>query len=320
MQQLFKHVVVPLDQSGMAESALEPAASLALAFGATLSLVRVIEPDCVAGEVQPVDPLQSALRHAQASAYLTRLGTTLRARGLQVNEVVSAGDPAQQVVAHLREREADLLVLSTHGHHDSDVCMPGGHAIQMLFQAGISVLLIRPPQPGMSGHQAGPVLVFLDGSARAEHALPVAAMVAQTGNATLVLAHVLSLPEIPRSVPLTVDEQRLVGDLIALNRTAMERYLDDAAHQMAGNSEVHTRLLVGRHSVEALHNLIAQIDARLVVMSAHGYSGLRRWPYGNVALNLLTYAGVPVLIVQDLNPLEIGAEVQLSHGDLPVGH
>ena len=43
----------------------------------------------------------------------------------------------------------------------------------------------------------------------------------------------------------------------------------------------------------------------LVVLSAHGYSGESRWPYGGVTLNIIVYGTTPVLIVQDLSPDEI---------------
>lgn len=319
MQQLFRHVLVPLDQSKLAETALEHAAALALAFGARVSLLRVIEPDCVGGDVQPTDPLQGALRQAHAGAYLARVAESLRGRGLTVDWAVSAGDPAQQVVSHLRHQGADLLVLCSHGQRGSNLCTLGGHALEMVLQARVSVLLARPPLPGVAPARSGPILVPLDGSPRAEHALPVARIIAQAGHAALLLAHVLPPAEVPRHVPLTPAEQRLVHDLTDLNRAVMAHYLDDAVRRVAAGGEVQTRLLDSRHPVEALHDLIVQADVRLVVMSAHGYSGLRRWPFGSAALNLLIYAGVPVLIVQDLNPLEIGAEAP-PPGDQPVGH
>ena len=303
MQHLFRHILVPLDPSPLSESALDAAVALAAAFGARVTLLRVIEAECVAGEVQAHDPLQTALHQAQARAHLTRLAAGFRARGLAVATEVAVGDPAVQVMACLREQGADLLVLCSHGQGGPGPWSLGGQAVKLLLQAHVSVLLVRPG----AHDRPGPVLVPLDGSPRAEHALPVARLVAQARGTPVVLAHILTVPELPRHMPLTPHEQGLVQQLSALNRSAMERYLEDTAAHYAADGFFHTRLLDSHHVVEALHDLIAHEGIGLVVMSAHGHSGLRRWPYGSAALNLLTYAEVPVLIVQDLSPHEIGA-------------
>ncbi|GGM19439.1 universal stress protein [Deinococcus aerophilus] len=303
MQHLFRHILVPLDPSPLSESALDAAVTLAAAFGARVTLLRVIEAECVAGEVQAHDPLQTALHGAQARAHLAHLAAGFRARGVAVETEVMVGDPAVQILACLREQGADLLVLCSHGQGGPGLWCLGGQAGKLLLLAHVSVLLVRP-----GGHdRPGPVLVPLDGSSRAEHALPVARLVAQARGTPVVLAHILTVPELPRHVPHTPHEQDLVQQLSALNRSAMERYLEDTAAHSAAEDLFDTLLLDSHHVVEALHDLIAREEIGLVVMSAHGHSGLRRWPYGSAALNLLTYAEVPVLIVQDLSPHEIGA-------------
>ncbi len=50
-----------------------------------------------------------------------------------------------------------------------------------------------------------------------------------------------------------------------------------------------------------MHELVAQENIDLVVLSAHGHSGGTKWPYGGVALNFIAYGTTPLLIVQDLS-------------------
>ncbi|MEA3398019.1 MAG: universal stress protein [Chloroflexota bacterium] len=50
--------------------------------------------------------------------------------------------------------------------------------------------------------------------------------------------------------------------------------------------------------IALLHNLVEQVDADLVVLSAHGHSGETRWPYGNVVVSFIGYGATPLLIVQ----------------------
>jgi hypothetical protein len=43
----------------------------------------------------------------------------------------------------------------------------------------------------------------------------------------------------------------------------------------------------------------------LVALSAHGYSGGTRWPYGSLTTSFILYGNKPLLIVQDLPRQEI---------------
>jgi nucleotide-binding universal stress UspA family protein len=38
----------------------------------------------------------------------------------------------------------------------------------------------------------------------------------------------------------------------------------------------------------------------VVVLSAHGYGGESRWPFGDVATNFIDYGRTPLLLVQDM--------------------
>lgn len=295
MKHLFRHIVVPLDQSVHSEAALEHASELALTFGARLSLLRVIEPDRMAGEVLPPDPMQGALHRAQALGYLARLTADLAARGVQAEAAVVSGEPSAQVMEQVREWDADLLVFTRHGQGGVGLGALGGEAGQVLLQARVSLLLVRD-----GPRQRGAVLVPLDGSARAEHVLPVAQRISLARGVPLLLAHAVAEPEVPRAAPLTAQEEALKEDLTAVNRAAMTRYLEALAAQLRPDGPCEVRLLGGTHPLEALHDLIRSEAVGLLVLSAHGHSGLRRWPFGRMALNLLTYASVPVLIVQDL--------------------
>jgi nucleotide-binding universal stress UspA family protein len=65
------------------------------------------------------------------------------------------------------------------------------------------------------------------------------------------------------------------------------------------------RLLVRDNVSLALHNLVDEAGVDLVLLSAHGYSGARRWPYGSITTSFIEYGSTPLLIVQDLEPEEV---------------
>jgi nucleotide-binding universal stress UspA family protein len=62
---------------------------------------------------------------------------------------------------------------------------------------------------------------------------------------------------------------------------------------------------VGRDVAVALHELVDKQGTDLIVLSAHGYSGASRWPYGSVATNLISYGNTPILMIQDLSRQDI---------------
>jgi hypothetical protein len=83
-------------------------------------------------------------------------------------------------------------------------------------------------------------------------------------------------------------------------------------------------VVVGNHVPATLHQLADEEGVDLVVLSAHGYSGGTRFPYGGVAISFIIYGSVPVLIAQDVPIDEIQpsqAEIWASnHGVLPMPH
>ncbi|MGC9358446.1 MAG: universal stress protein, partial [Anaerolineae bacterium] len=148
------------------------------------------------------------------------------------------------------------------------------------------------------------LLVPLDGSQRAECVLPAARAVADYHNCRLLVAHVVPRPEVPRHAPLTEEETDLVERLTELNRRHGQEYLEDVEGRLSPG--VETRLLVSDNAAAALHELVSEEDADMVLLSAHGYSGEAQWPYGSVALNFIAYGTTPLLIVQDISRAEIG--------------
>ena len=70
----------------------------------------------------------------------------------------------------------------------------------------------------------------------------------------------------------------------------------------------------------ALHNIIDRENIDLVLLSAHGYSGENRWPYGKIALNFIAYGTTPLIIIQDLEEDEIGKTLAEKYAEQSKGH
>jgi nucleotide-binding universal stress UspA family protein len=58
--------------------------------------------------------------------------------------------------------------------------------------------------------------------------------------------------------------------------------------------------MIDENPISSLHRLAEQEDFQLTILSAHGYSGESRWPFGSLVINFLAYGSTPLLVVQDM--------------------
>ncbi|GLV59687.1 universal stress protein UspA [Dictyobacter sp. S3.2.2.5] len=139
------------------------------------------------------------------------------------------------------------------------------------------------------------ILVPLDGSARAEHALPVAARIARLYNSTLILLE--SINPIDEMGLATLPREHLLIDMEKL-------YLQNIARsQEVAGLEIITLARIGLPAEQIL--LAAEAYAiDLIVMCSHGRAGLKRWSMGSVAQKITRTAPAPVLVLQEDDPLQ----------------
>ncbi len=145
------------------------------------------------------------------------------------------------------------------------------------------------------------IVVPLDGSSRAEYALPVAARIARATGGWLHLLQVVS-PQIDYSgglapVPLLTDQ------VIETEMAEANDYLEMVAtSQMLAGIHTTTEVMFG---TPALHILAAAESrmADLIVICSHGRTGFTRWVLGSVAYTLAHESAVPVLILRESDPL-----------------
>lgn len=291
---MFRHLLLPLTGTEFDQPAIAHARVLALASGATVELVRVLEAP--AGGTQAIDAVEWHANRLAAQTYLDGVAAQLTAAGLTVTHSLPEGRLAENVI-HRVHQGADLMVLPAGALGPSGPGMAGG---DLLWRSYVSTLLVRGA-PSAGAGADGPyakVLVPLDGSQRAECVLPVARFFAERFAAHVVLAHVVEEPTVPRPLPLAAEETRLAARLVELNTAAAEKYLGELVEGLGGGAEA--RLATGRRAAPALHELARECVPDLVLMSAHGYGGDHTWPFGEVTTNLIGYGQTPLLVIHDL--------------------
>lgn len=145
------------------------------------------------------------------------------------------------------------------------------------------------------------ILVPLDGSTRAEQALPVAVRLAHASSGTIVLLRVVDLPN--QFVSSRVHEPMATQAVLDTQLEEAKNYLE---HLMRSNDliNVHSRreVIIGQPAVNIL-SIVGMRNIDLVVMCSHGYTGMTRWILGSVAEKVVHHSPVPVLLLREEKPL-----------------
>jgi nucleotide-binding universal stress UspA family protein len=146
-----QHVLIALDGSGRAEAVLRPALQLAEPAGASLTLVRVVEPlappatDLHGLPVVMEDPSVLDRRRADALAYLERLADPLRWRLKVDTRVLVHAHPATALIKEAGARGCDVIALETRGRGGLPRLFLGSVADKVVRGAAASFLVHRTP-------------------------------------------------------------------------------------------------------------------------------------------------------------------------------
>jgi len=305
--ELFRHVAVCIDGSTLAEGTIPHAVAMASAFGADLSLLRVLEPQHIHDGAP--DPLDWQLASLQAVDYLDRLVARTRAmvsvaRDGEVQGELLVGDAPLQIRRWIEEHAVDLVVICTHGSKGPSEWPLASTAHKLLEGLRCSMLVVpasAAEATSMMAVRYARVLIPLDGSLWSESALPFAAQLAEVNDANLILAHAVPCPELTRAgaIPPTSDDMDLERRLAARNERVGRDYLDQLRARLSATGlSVSTVLEKDGTVAGELQHAIVRTEPDLIVLPACGASGPDRRPCGAVAQTVLSYASKAILLLR----------------------
>lgn len=144
------------------------------------------------------------------------------------------------------------------------------------------------------------ILVPLDGSRRAEQAIPVSARLARASGGTLILVRAVFTPQemIPYTgagVIMPETAQTIVDVTIDEAKDYLRRV---TASNVLANVKVESEAIWG----EAASTILSVVETQavdLIVLCSHGYSGLTRWVMGSVAEKVSHHSPVPILMLRE---------------------
>jgi nucleotide-binding universal stress UspA family protein len=309
--QVIHHLAVCLDRSPIGGRIMRHAVAMAGVLRARLTVLHALEPPHHGTMATPTDPFDWQVQRTEAEGHLdtvrsehTTVDLSIGAEVQSIGTEVLEGRPAEQIRDGVTNHGVDLTVLASHGASGPTQWKLASTARKLIEGTPGSVLLIparTDPEPPERDVAYDHVLVLLDGSTRAESALPLASqIVARTEDSELILLHVVPRPELPCPCPLDDDEHDLDQRLVDRNVRAAKAYLVDVDRHVARDGvRVRTHVSTDGDVRGEILRYIAENHVDLVVFSGHGQSGRAQLPVGSVASFLLEHATVPLLVVRD---------------------
>jgi nucleotide-binding universal stress UspA family protein len=143
------------------------------------------------------------------------------------------------------------------------------------------------------------LLVPLDGSTLSETSLPLATRVAERTGARLHLAHVHVAYEPEQLLGNTpfLYEGLDLDEYDARHREQEQEYVASLVHRLEESvGTVQAGILEGRPIAERLADHARAVDADIVFITSHGYSGFSRTWLGSVADEMIRNSSVPLLV------------------------
>jgi nucleotide-binding universal stress UspA family protein len=139
----FETVLVATDGSESVERAVTAALDLATRFEAHVETLYVLDEDELSGSPERVrEELRYALQETGGEA-LVDARRRAAERGVEVTTAVREGRPADEILAHVREVDADMVATGTRGRHGEHRLLVGSVAERVVRSCRVPVLTAR---------------------------------------------------------------------------------------------------------------------------------------------------------------------------------
>jgi len=288
------------------EKAFLFALAQACEFGADLILFHAYDTLVVAASetsgVRYYD--YAAAAHAEIN-HLQPLADRVHKAGIRCEVVVRPGLAADQILAFLRERQVDRVVMGTHSPGPVGKLLVGSVAESVLRNASVPVCIIGPDVVdgayrnfatrtilcAVSLHESSPVVVQFAAELAAQH------------SASLILQHVIRPHDSSQDLAdLTIDQ--IEADLLSLVPIELQERIS-----------VQTVVVPGDPTEELLYQSRAQ-QADLLVLGAQGASAFAAITRHGVVYKILAHSHCPVIALSPVVLAECGAHPDPHHADV----
>jgi nucleotide-binding universal stress UspA family protein len=298
---MFKHILVPLDGSHMAETVLPTVTMLAMAVKAKVTLLHVIElhaPDEIHGE-------HHIKTEDEACNYLDNVAEPLRKQGIETRTHVHSScveDVAESLVEHSGEFDHDLIVLCSHGESHWKDRIVGSLAQQVIGLGKLPVLLMHPEctaDTEFSGRLFRRFLLALDGREEHETGVERSVELASALHADLHLLTVIN------TLSTLSGAEAATGMLLPSATTLMlEIAEEDAMERLDEKAEALRKqgfnVSLDVHRGDPVEWIVKDSETHscdLIVLGTHGRRGMNAFWAGSSAPRVPGMTKKPLLLI-----------------------
>ena len=289
---------VPANQKAFAYALAQ-----ATEFGADLILFHVYDTLVVAAsETSGIRYYDYAAAARTEMQHLEPLADLVRDAGVRCEVVVRPGLAADQILAFLREREIDRVVMGTHSPGPIGKLLVGSVAEAVLRTARGPVYIVGPHavDSGLRNFATGTILCAVSLLDASYAVVGFAAELAAQHNARLVLQHVIR-PQERAEVLAGRSIDQIEFDLLGM-----------VPAEIRDKITVQSIVVPGDPTEELLYQGRAQ-QADLIVLGAHGASAFAAITRHGVVYKVLAHAHCPVITLSPVVLAECGASVGNHH-------
>jgi nucleotide-binding universal stress UspA family protein len=143
---MYHHILIPLENTSADETILTHIKPLVQMTGAKLLLIHVSD-GWVARNYNQLKLAESEEMKADR-AYLEKRSRELTAEGFSCDAVLALGEPSDQIIKLAREKDVDLIAMTTHGHRLISDILYGATADKVRHGVDVPVLLLKVKAKG----------------------------------------------------------------------------------------------------------------------------------------------------------------------------
>jgi nucleotide-binding universal stress UspA family protein len=288
-------ILTATDFSDEALIGLRYAVVLAEKLGAALQLLNVVEPVPRFSGLEAVPFTRTTSEVAAlARSQLKNLAERETKERMSVTSSVRIGKPFHQITMAAQESAVDLIVIATRGYTGAKHVLLGSTAERVVRHAHCPVLTVRASAGSKpNGFRLEKILVPIDFSNLSRDALPWAISLARQFGSELTLLHVVE--KFPIDYTLPGGGQGMMEGLREQARTELGAIANSLrkSSQMHVSTEVRTGI-----PYDQICDAAQTLAADLIVLTTHGYTGLKHVWLGSTAERVVRHAKCPVLAVR----------------------
>lgn len=298
----FKHILCPVDFSDFSLRAVRVARGLARDFEAQLDLIHVLDMRAFSPAEAALAPKIDAANRRRVEEQMASLASE---EGIEPAHIaITEGLPHKAIVQRVRELDADLVVMGTHGISGFERLLLGSVTEKVLHQVHIPLLAVSQNVPDSvvakeAEGRLNTLLVATDLGTGAMDTVEYAFALGARYSARIVLLHVVPPPMTffgPMEAPWVgaVDMEDLSR---RLEKDSIRRLEELVPAGSTASSHVEFLVHQGHPSAVILDTAREQI-ADLIVVGAHGHGRSDLGWVGSTCHRVLRAAKCPVLAVR----------------------